>query len=235
MFLSVYSVLVVNRRVGAKGGCDTNHHLICLFGTTLISILNLQEMVHQCIYRYVWVHTLGPAGLPASTAKQFMKISTHLTESNWYRYIHCLAGLPAAQSILQTEGVACMFFKPDKEWLIVLPINHVMGRVPLIILILDSWRLIFVDHHLQIFQIFLHHSFVTRTHTSCTDTQLKMEQKAVGAHCLCSMCICSNRVTRGLRYREPICSTRQSTCPAIPQGHSQSESESAQPAGPGHW
>ena len=24
-----------------------------------------------------------------------------------------------------------MFYKPDKEWLIVLPINHILGRVPL--------------------------------------------------------------------------------------------------------
>jgi hypothetical protein len=23
-----------------------------------------------------------------------------------------------------------MFYKPDKEWLIVLPINHILGRVP---------------------------------------------------------------------------------------------------------
>jgi hypothetical protein len=24
-----------------------------------------------------------------------------------------------------------MFYKPDKEWLIVLPINHILGRLPL--------------------------------------------------------------------------------------------------------
>ena len=38
---------------------------------------------------------------------------------------------PEAQTILQTEGGARMFYKPDKEWLIVLPINHILGRVPL--------------------------------------------------------------------------------------------------------
>ena len=38
---------------------------------------------------------------------------------------------PEAQTILQTKGGARMFYKPDKEWLIVLPINHILGRVPL--------------------------------------------------------------------------------------------------------
>jgi hypothetical protein len=38
---------------------------------------------------------------------------------------------PDAQTILKTKGGASMFYKPDKEWLIVLPINHILGRVPL--------------------------------------------------------------------------------------------------------
>ena len=38
---------------------------------------------------------------------------------------------PEAQTILQREGGASMFYKPDKDWLIVLPINHILGRVPL--------------------------------------------------------------------------------------------------------
>ena len=38
---------------------------------------------------------------------------------------------PEAQTILQRNGGARMFYKPDKEWLIVLPINHILGRVPL--------------------------------------------------------------------------------------------------------
>ena len=38
---------------------------------------------------------------------------------------------PGAQTVLQTNGGASMFYKPDKEWLIVLPINHILSRVPL--------------------------------------------------------------------------------------------------------
>ncbi len=38
---------------------------------------------------------------------------------------------PDAQTILQTKGGARVFYKPDKEWLTVLPINHILGRVPL--------------------------------------------------------------------------------------------------------
>jgi hypothetical protein len=37
---------------------------------------------------------------------------------------------PDAQNILQKEGGARMFFVPDTPWLIVLPINHILGRVP---------------------------------------------------------------------------------------------------------
>jgi hypothetical protein len=38
---------------------------------------------------------------------------------------------PAAQTILQREGGARMFYAPDKPWLCVLPVNHILGRVPL--------------------------------------------------------------------------------------------------------
>ena len=38
---------------------------------------------------------------------------------------------PAAMTILQKEAGARMFYEPDKPWLIVLPINHILGRVPL--------------------------------------------------------------------------------------------------------
>ena len=38
---------------------------------------------------------------------------------------------PDAQTILQREGGARMFYVPDTPWLIVLPINHILGRVPL--------------------------------------------------------------------------------------------------------
>ena len=38
---------------------------------------------------------------------------------------------PAAQTILQADGGARMFYVPDTKWLIVLPINHILGRVPL--------------------------------------------------------------------------------------------------------
>ena len=38
---------------------------------------------------------------------------------------------PEAQTILQREGGARMFYAPDTPWLIVLPINHILGRVPL--------------------------------------------------------------------------------------------------------
>ena len=38
---------------------------------------------------------------------------------------------PDAQTILQKEGGARMFYVPDTPWLIVLPINHILGRVPL--------------------------------------------------------------------------------------------------------
>jgi hypothetical protein len=36
-----------------------------------------------------------------------------------------------AKTILQTEGGASMFYVSDKPWLCVLPINHILGRVPL--------------------------------------------------------------------------------------------------------
>ncbi len=38
---------------------------------------------------------------------------------------------PAAMTILQKEAGARMFHEPVKPWLIVLPINHILGRVPL--------------------------------------------------------------------------------------------------------
>ena len=38
---------------------------------------------------------------------------------------------PAAMTILQREAGARMFYEPDKAWLMVLPINHILGRVPL--------------------------------------------------------------------------------------------------------
>jgi hypothetical protein len=40
---------------------------------------------------------------------------------------------PAAMTILQREAGARMFYEPDKacQWLMVLPINHILGRVPL--------------------------------------------------------------------------------------------------------
>jgi hypothetical protein len=34
---------------------------------------------------------------------------------------------PAAQTILQADGGARMFYVPDTKWLIVLPINHILG------------------------------------------------------------------------------------------------------------
>ena len=48
-------------------------------------------------------------------------------------FVSCLYDFkcPEAQTILQTKGGARMFYKPDKEWLIGLPINHILGRVPL--------------------------------------------------------------------------------------------------------
>ena len=38
---------------------------------------------------------------------------------------------PAAMKILQKEAGARMFYEPDTPWLIVLPVNHILGRVPL--------------------------------------------------------------------------------------------------------
>jgi hypothetical protein len=38
---------------------------------------------------------------------------------------------PAAMTILQTAAGARMFYEPYTPWLIVLPINHILGRVPL--------------------------------------------------------------------------------------------------------
>jgi hypothetical protein len=38
---------------------------------------------------------------------------------------------PDAQTILQTEGGARMFYVSDTPWICVLPINHILGRVPL--------------------------------------------------------------------------------------------------------
>ena len=38
---------------------------------------------------------------------------------------------PDAQTVLQREGGARMFYVPDTQWLTVLPINHILGRVPL--------------------------------------------------------------------------------------------------------
>ena len=38
---------------------------------------------------------------------------------------------PDAQTILQREGGARMFYVPDTQWLTVLPVNHILGRVPL--------------------------------------------------------------------------------------------------------
>ena len=38
---------------------------------------------------------------------------------------------PAAVTILQREPGARMFYEPDKAWSMVLPINHILGRVPL--------------------------------------------------------------------------------------------------------
>ena len=38
---------------------------------------------------------------------------------------------PSLMTILQTEAGARMFYEPDKPWLSVLPINHILGRVPL--------------------------------------------------------------------------------------------------------
>ncbi len=38
---------------------------------------------------------------------------------------------PAAMKILQKEAGAQMFYEPATPWLIVLPVNHILGRVPL--------------------------------------------------------------------------------------------------------
>ena len=38
---------------------------------------------------------------------------------------------PRAMTILPKEAGARMFYEPDEPWLIVLPINHILGRVPL--------------------------------------------------------------------------------------------------------
>ncbi len=38
---------------------------------------------------------------------------------------------PAAQTILQADGGARLFYITDTKWLIVLPINHILCRVPL--------------------------------------------------------------------------------------------------------
>ena len=38
---------------------------------------------------------------------------------------------PSALTILQREAGARLFYEPDTPWLIVLPINHIIGRVPL--------------------------------------------------------------------------------------------------------
>jgi hypothetical protein len=39
---------------------------------------------------------------------------------------------PDAMTILPRKAGARMFYEPDQPWLIVLPINHIVGRVPLI-------------------------------------------------------------------------------------------------------
>jgi hypothetical protein len=45
---------------------------------------------------------------------------------------------PAAMTILQREAGARMFYEPDRPWLIVLPINHILGRVPLMKVYLEG-------------------------------------------------------------------------------------------------
>jgi hypothetical protein len=45
---------------------------------------------------------------------------------------------PVAMRILQKKAGAQIFYEPDTPWLIVLPINHILGRVPLMKAFLDG-------------------------------------------------------------------------------------------------
>ena len=45
---------------------------------------------------------------------------------------------PAARIILQREAGVRMFYVPDQPWLCVLPINHKLGRVPLMKVYLEG-------------------------------------------------------------------------------------------------
>jgi hypothetical protein len=89
------------------------------------------------------------------------------------------------QTVLQREGGARMFYVPDTQWLIVLPINHIVGRVPLMKAYLRGSSSPTIPHRVT-------NSLITSKHTSDTDTQIGTEERAAGAHCSCSTCICGN-------------------------------------------
>ena len=79
---------------------------------------------------------------------------------------------PADQKILQADGAARMFYVPDTKWLIVLPINYILGRMRLILL---------AQAHLRFRVNFL----ALSNSTSSTGMQIEAEFRAEGACCSC--------------------------------------------------
>jgi hypothetical protein len=87
-------------------------------------------------------------------------------------YFKCLTAL----SILQKEVRALMFYEPDTPWLIVLSINHILGRVALMKAYLEGSDSPTIPSSFKLTQHKL---------TSAMDTLIALVGGVEGAVCLC--------------------------------------------------
>ena len=103
--------------------------------------------------------------------------------------LSCLSDFehPSATDPLQTEAWARMFYVPSTPWTIVLPINHILYRVPLMRLFFGRIR---CADHPPFFREGKGPIFSVRMRRSARAQECRIWQQFVRAHCA-SVAVCS--------------------------------------------